>query len=250
MLGDGTKVAPALMRSGKEYVCLMKLHGHVSDEKLMECLEFFTGDILQVPPVRAAVVRKTRVRTVYYIDLLERDGRMVLFKVGCSGGTYIRKLCHDMGEYLGVGAHMEELRRTRVGPFTEMTSKTLLDIYEAWREYVETGKEEKLRQTILPVEAAVQLMPKVYILDTAVDAVCHGADLMVAGVVSVDSDLKKGDLVAVMTLKGELVGFGNAVMDAGEILEAFEGVAIDVTKVVMPRSTYPSIWKGGLKRTT
>ncbi|MEM1965003.1 MAG: RNA-guided pseudouridylation complex pseudouridine synthase subunit Cbf5 [Candidatus Caldarchaeum sp.] len=248
MLGEGTKAAAALMHSGKEYVCLMELHGDVSDDGLADAFGFFTGEIYQVPPVRAAVARKPRVRTVYYVELLEREGRMVLFKVGCSGGTYIRKLCHDIGEYLGVGAHMEELRRTRAGPFTEDTSHTLLELYEAWTDYKETGREDTLKNLIQPVEECVKHVPKVYILDTAVDAVCHGADLMAAGVSKLETGVAKGDFVAVLTLKGELVGFGVAAMDSEEMVNASEGVAVDVTRVVMPRSTYPPVWKGGLQR--
>ncbi len=248
MLGEGTRVAPALMHSGKEYIALMELHGNVTDAELLRSFEVFTGEIYQVPPIRASVARRPRIRTVYYISLLERDGRMVLFKVGCSGGTYVRKLCHDIGEYLGVGAHMEELRRTRAGPFTEDGSHSLLELYESWMDYMETGKEEKIKKILLPVEACIQLLPKIYILDTAVDAICHGADLMVAGISKFETGFKKGDLVAVVTLKGELVGFGTAVMDIEEMLNSSEGMAVDVTRVIMARSTYPPVWKGGIRR--
>ncbi|MEM1942900.1 MAG: RNA-guided pseudouridylation complex pseudouridine synthase subunit Cbf5 [Candidatus Caldarchaeum sp.] len=250
MLGEGTKAAPALMYSGKEYVGLLELHGDVSDDELLKAFELFTGDIYQVPPVRAAVARRPRVRTVYYNELLERDGRMVLFKVGCSGGTYIRKLCHDIGEYLGVGAHMQELRRVRAGPFTENKSHTVLDLYEAWTSYKQSGESEALLKIVRPVEDCVELLPKVYILDTAVDAVCHGADLMAAGVSKLDPEIKAGDFVAVMSLKNELVAFGRALMSGGEMLEAMEGPVVDTVRVVMPRSTYAPVWKGGLRRKT
>jgi len=247
MLGDATKVSPALMQSGKEYVCLMELHGDISHSELTEALNYFTGDIYQVPPVRAAVARRPRVRTVYYMDLLEAEGRFVLFRVGCSGGTYVRKLCHDIGEYVGVGAHMEELRRTRAGPFTEDKSVSLLELYETWLNYQETGDETRIRQIIRPVEEAVNLLPKVYLLDTAVDAVCHGADLMAPGISVLESGISKGDMVALMTLKGELVALGYAVMTSEEMLSSSEGVAVDVKRVIMERLTYPPVWKGGLR---
>ena len=247
MLGEATKVSPALMQSGKEYVCLMELHGDVSQSELTDAFNYFTGDIYQVPPVRAAVARRPRVRTVYYIDVLEEEGRYVLFRVGCSGGTYVRKLCHDIGEYLGVGAHMEELRRTRAGPFTEESSVSLLELYETWLHYQETGEESRIRKMIRPVEEAVSLLPKVYLLDTAVDAVCHGADLMAAGISALESGISRDEMVALMTLKGELVALGNAAMTSEEMLSAHEGVAVDVKRVIMKRHTYPPVWKGGLR---
>ncbi|MEM4374791.1 MAG: PUA domain-containing protein, partial [Nitrososphaerota archaeon] len=178
---------------------------------------------------------------------LEREGRMILMDVACSGGTYIRKLCHDIGEYLGLGAHMEELRRVRAGPFTEENSTPFIEVLDAWSQYREGGDENVLRRVVHPVEESLQLLPKVYILDSAVDALCHGADLMVAGVSKVETGIVRGDLTAVLTLKGEVVGLGLAVMSTEEMLNSSEGLAVDITRVVMPRSTYPPMWKGGLR---
>jgi H/ACA ribonucleoprotein complex subunit 4 len=247
MLEESTKCAVAIMHSGKEYVALMELHGDVPPEELDTVLSLFTGDIYQVPPVRSSVARRPRVRTVYWIRLLERDGRRLLLDVACSGGTYIRKLCHDIGEFLGVGAHMEELRRIRAGPFTEDGSIPLIDVIDAWDVYRESGDERPLREVVQPVESALTLIPKVYILDSAVDAICHGADLMVAGISMVEAGIERGDLTAVMTLKGEVVGLGLATMKTEEMLSSPEGMAVDVKRVVMPKSTYPPMWKGGLR---
>ena len=248
LVNDATKCAGAVMKGGKEYVCIMRLHGDVSDDKLEEAIKFFTGDIYQVPPVRSSVARTLRVRTIYRIELLERDGRNVLMKVACSGGTYIRKLCHDIGLYLECGAHMQELRRTRAGPFTEDESHTLLDIYSALRDYRESGAEEPLRRILRPVEEAVKHMPKIYVLDTAVDAICHGANLAVAGVARVEATVKRGEAAAIMTLKGELVALAEARMNAEEIIKASHGIAAKTERVIMERGTYPPIWKGGRRR--
>ncbi len=248
MLEDATKCAPAVMQSGKEYVCLMELHGDVSDEELNEVFRMFTGQIYQVPPVRSSVARRPRVRTVYRMEILEREGRDVLFRIACSAGTYVRKICHDMGEVLGVGAHMEELRRIRAGPFVEEDAATMLEVYEAVKLFRENGDEKKICEVIQPMERCVELLPKVYVMDTAVDAICHGADLAVAGVAKLDSDIRENSLVAVMTLKNELIGLGRALMDSRTMLEATEGIAVDVQRVIMERKTYPSVWKGGLRR--
>ncbi len=247
MLEESTKCASAIMHSGKEYVALMELHGDVASDELNQVFSTFTGEIYQVPPVRSSVARRPRVRVVYWIRLLESDGRRLLLDVACSGGTYIRKLCHDIGEFLGVGAHMEELRRVRAGPFTEKDATPLIDVIDAWEAYRESGDEGPLRKVVQPVETALTLIPKVYIFDSAVDAICHGADLMVAGISKVEEGIKRGDFTALMTLKGEVVGLGVANMNTDEMLSAEEGMAVDVRRVVMARSTYPPMWKGGLR---
>src|SRR5437016_9124990 len=96
-LEDATKTIQAFLLTGKEYVCLMALHGDVEQKKIRTVLEEFVGDILQRPPVRAAVRRDVRKRRIYYIRDIEIDGREVLFRVGCQAGTYIRKLVYDIG---------------------------------------------------------------------------------------------------------------------------------------------------------
>lgn len=221
----------------------MKLHGDVPDEKLKEAIELFKGRIYQVPPVRSSVARRPRIRTIYYAEIIERSGRDVLLRIGCSGGTYIRKYCYDIGLYLGCGAHMQELRRTRAGPYEEDGSVTLLDVYEAIKLFKSSRDESLLRKVVLPIETAVQLMPKIYIMDSAVDSICHGANLAVTGISKLEDGIKKGDEVALMTLKGELVALGIARMDYKEMLEAERGIAVDTERVIMARNTYPSIWK-------
>ncbi len=124
-LEESTKMVQALLYSGKEYICVLKLHGEVDEASLKRVLGLFEDEIYQRPPLRSSVKRQLRTRRIYYIDYIERDGRNVLFKVGCEGGTYIRKLCFDIGEILGVGGHMQELRRTRAGPSKKPVSNAL-----------------------------------------------------------------------------------------------------------------------------
>src|SRR5216684_6955845 len=175
-LEDATKTIQAFLLTGKEYVCLMALHGDVEEKKVREVLDEFVGDILQRPPVRAAVRRDVRKRRIYYIRDVEIDGRQVLFRVGCQAGTYIRKLVYDVGEVLEIGAHMRELRRVRAGPFTEEGSFTMYDILRLSQAGPDE-KEEIMRKIVRPMEAAFEFVPKVVVRDSAVSAVCHGADL-------------------------------------------------------------------------
>jgi H/ACA ribonucleoprotein complex subunit 4 len=243
---DSRKVVQALLLSGKEYICVMKLHGDASEERVREVLVEFEDLVYQRPPLRASVKRQLRTRRIYYIDFLEMDGRNVLFKVGCEGGTYIRKLCHDIGEVLGCGAHMQELRRTRAGPFVESEDLvTLHDVaywFDRWRE---TGDDSILRKFIQPMEKALALLPKIYVKDSAVDALCHGASLTAPGVASIETGIKAGSMVAILTLKGEAVALAEAQASTEEILSMAHGVVAKVKRVLMPRGTYPKCWKSG-----
>lgn len=246
-LGEATKVVQALLHSGKEYVCVMKLHADASEAHVMGVLREFEDLVYQRPPLRASVKRQLRTRRIYYLDFFEMDGRNVLFKVGCEGGTYIRKLCYDVGEVLGCGAHMQELRRTRAGPFVEDGTVTLHDVVYWFGEWEKSGDEKLLRRFVQPMENALALVPKIRIRDSAVDAVCYGARLAAPGVLSVESGLVKGSLVAILTLKGEAVALGRAVADAEEIMRVEHGVVANTERVLMPRGTYPRCWKSSEK---
>ena len=163
-LEEATKVIQAFQLAGKEYVCVMRLHGDVSEEKLRGVFEEFVGEIYQRPPVRASVKRRLRTRRIYYLELLEVEGRNVLFRVGCEGGTYIRKLCYDIGEVLGCSAHMQELRRTRAGPLTE--ENNCVDLYDIsyycslWKE---RGDETQIRKIVMPMEKALEYLSLIHI---------------------------------------------------------------------------------------
>lgn len=242
-LEDATKVTRTLLLSGKEYVGVMHLHDEVPQHRLEQVLLDFQGEIYQRPPMRAAVKRQLRVRNVYYIELLERDGREVLMRVGCEAGTYMRKLMSDIGEALGCGAHMSELRRTRTGPFMEKDSIKLHDLSDAYAFWQEEGREEPLRSAILPVEISVQHLPKIVVRDGAVDAICHGASLAAPGVISVETGISAGDLVAILTLKGELIGLAHATMGSKEIYETDHGIVAKPERIVMSPGTYPKKWK-------
>jgi len=249
-LEDSTKIVQALLYSGKEYVCVMKLHGNAVEERVKAVLSEFEDEIYQRPPLRSSVKRQLRTRRIYYIDYFEMDQRNVLFKVGCEGGTYIRKLCYDIGEILGVGAHMQELRRTRAGPFTENDSRkvTLHDVAYWFGEWQEKKDQQILRKFIQPMENALKLLPRIIIRDSAVDALCHGANLTAPGVLSVDSGITNGSITTIFTLKGEAVALGKALLSTEEILKLDHGTVATLQRVVMPRGTYPKVWRSGSRK--
>ena len=202
------------------------------------------GDFFQLPPVKSAVKRELRTRNIYYSTIYEIEGRDVLFRIGCEAGTYVRTYCHNIGEALGVGAHMAELRRTQVGSFREKNNLvTLQDVADAYHFWIEDGDESFLRDAIMPMERAADYLPKIVIKDSAVDAICHGADLACGGIAKLADNIQKNDLVAIETLKGELVASGNSLLTSNEILDADSGFAVNTSKVFMKPDTYPRFWK-------
>ena len=241
---DATKAIQAFLLSGKEYVCLMQLHGEIPEKRVSEVFQEFTGKILQKPPLRASVKRAVRERMIYAIDLLEIEERSVLFRIACQAGTYVRKICSDIGEVLGCGAHMKELRRTRAGPFQEERNLcSMYDLLDAQNQWKEEKDEQKLRAFVRPVEEAFEFIPKIHIRDSAVDAICHGADLAIPGVVELDRAIETATPIVVMSMKGEAVALAKALLPTQQVLEQDRGLAAKTIRVIMPPSTYPPLWK-------
>lgn len=240
-LEKSTKIVQTLLLAGKEYVCLMHVHKEIPEYELYKVLQEFTGKIDQLPPVKSSVKRQWRERTIYYLEVLAIDGQDVLFRVGCQAGTYIRKLVHDIGQELKCGAHMAELRRTKAGPFNESTLYSLQDLTDAYH-YYKQGDEKFIRKVIQPIENAVSHLGKAWVMDTSVDSICHGASLAVPGISKLETGIVKGDLVAIFTLKNELVGFGESLMSSKEMMGE-KGLAVKSDKVVMEPGTYPRINK-------
>ncbi len=189
--------------------------------------------IRQLPPVKSAVKRTEREREIYEFEVLEIKGRDVLFRVKCQAGTYIRKLCDQIGKVLGTGAHMAELRRTQAGPFTEEDNLiTLNDLQDAYYFYKEENNDKFLRYCLQPVEKALAFIPKCWIFDTTIESVSHGRDVAVPGISKLEN-FQKGETIAIMTLKNELVAVGEALMSGVEINTKEKGLAIRVRKVFM-----------------
>lgn len=241
--GKAVRLTDIVLSSDKEYLCVMKLHADRPEKKIRDVMSVFIGKIYQTPPVRSSVKRQMRIRTIKELEILEIDGRDVLFRISCDAGTYIRTLCVDIGEALGSGANMIELRRTRSGEMTEADSVTLHDLKDAYVFWQEKGREDWLRSVIKPMEVLVEPLPKFIIKPTAVDAICHGADLMVSGVHKLDDDIRKNALVAMMTARGELVAIGKASMSSSKIMSTEKGIAVRTERVLMEPGHYPKMWK-------
>lgn len=242
-LGEATKALGVLLLGPKEYHALGRVHSLPSKERLAEVLAMFRGEIYQKPPQRSAVVRQTRTRTIYELEVLEQKERLLLTRILCEAGTYIRKLYYDIGEILGPGATMIELRRTRVDQFHErdglVTLHELADAFARWKE----GDGTVLSGMIKPVEYALSEIKAVVIRDSAVDALCHGAQLAIPGILQLTPGLKKGDLVGVYTQKGEAVALAEATMPEQEIKDSAKGHAFETRRIIMAPGTYPKRWR-------
>lgn len=239
-LGHGTRIVQALLKAGKEYVCVMHLHAEVPEDKIRKVCKKFVGKNMQRPPIKSAVKRVMRARQVYYLDILEIEGKDVLFNVGCEAGTYIRVLCHQIGQALDTGAHMAELRRTKAGPFKEDTLVTLQELRDAFYYWKEEDNDKFLRHCIQPIENAVSHLPKIWVLDTTISSMLHGIDLKVPGISKLHSGIEPDQTIAVMSLKDELVALGTARMNSQKILTEEKGLAVETHKVFMKEGSYES----------
>ncbi|MAG38791.1 RNA-guided pseudouridylation complex pseudouridine synthase subunit Cbf5 [Candidatus Woesearchaeota archaeon] len=241
-LGNATRITQSLLTAGKEYVCLMRLHKEVDEQTIRKTMKKFVGRISQLPPIKSAVKRQYRYRKIYYIDIHEIEGKDVLFTTGVEAGTYIRKLCHDIGQKLGVGANMFELRRTKAGPFQEDTICSLQDLKDAFH-FHKKGDDSYLKKLINPIEYAVKHLPKIWVLDTTVDTICHGASLKTPGITKLHSGIEPDMKVAVMSLKDELIMIAIAKLNSNKLLKLEKGVAARPEQVFMKPKTYPKIEK-------
>jgi tRNA pseudouridine55 synthase/H/ACA ribonucleoprotein complex subunit 4 len=248
MLGNAVRLAPLLLQHDKEYICLMRLHGDVDKIRIEQIGAEFTGRLYQRPPRKSAVKRVLRIRTIQKLEILGIEGRLVLFRVQCDAGTYIRSLCHHMGLALGVGSHMVELRRTRSGSFSEQDMHTLHEVQDA-SVMAKEGNTASLSSLVLPVDAAVPDLPEIVVRDTAVDAICHGALLAGVGIIRCD-DFKKDQTVAVLSQKKEFICLGKALVHSSSFKPGNTGLVVRPTTVFLLPGTYSRGWKtsGNVKK--
>uniref|UniRef100_A0A7S2TTX8 Uncharacterized protein n=1 Tax=Lotharella oceanica TaxID=641309 RepID=A0A7S2TTX8_9EUKA len=241
-----TRMVKSQQSAGKEYVCVLRLHGNVESEKLVvKALKKLTGALFQRPPLISAVKRQLRIRTIYESKLLEFDKERGLgvFWVKCQAGTYIRTLCVHLGYLLGVGGHMEELRRVRTGNLGEQDNMvTMHDILDAMWLWENQGDESYLRRVIMPMEKLLEPLKRIIVKDSAVNALCYGAKLMLPGVLRFSSNIEVGEEVVLVTTKGEAISVSIAQMTSVQIATCDHGLVAKAKRVIMDRDTYPRRW--------
>ncbi|MDV0441988.1 RNA-guided pseudouridylation complex pseudouridine synthase subunit Cbf5 [Methanorbis furvi] len=228
MLGKAVRLAPLLLLHEKEYVACLRLHADIPREKVEAAVKEFTGRVYQRPPRRSAVKRALRIRVIHRIELLDMQDRLVLIRVRCEAGTYIRSLCVHIGRILGCGSQMIELRRTKSGGFSVENTHTLHEVRDA----IENGDEEKIRAMILPPEEAIADIPKIIVRPSAADAVSHGAVLAGVGVIRCDKFVR-GQSVAVITEEGRLVALAEGLRDSEKFVCGEPGLIARSTRVFL-----------------
>ncbi len=244
-IGKASKVIKVLQESSKEYICHLKLGKDPGRKKLDEVFSKFVGPIYQIPPFQAAVKRELRIRRIYELEILEHNSTSVLFRVDCEGGTYIRNLCEDIGSILGISGVMDQLIRTKSGPFKLEDSCSLVEAHDIFQNWKSSSNDLGMKKILRPLEDMLVNLPKVEVKDSAVDAICHGADLAIPGISAVSKKLKRGQLVSLISGQGEAIALGRATINAKEIIENKneKGKAVKLERVIMERGTYPREWK-------
>lgn len=241
-----TRLVKSQQGAGKEYVSIARLHGSIdSENKFAKALEKLKGAIFQRPPLISAVKRQLRIRTIYESKMVEYDmeRNLGVFWISCEAGTYVRTMCVHLGLLLGVGGHMQELRRVRSGALTEQDNMmTMHDVLDA--QYVfDTHKDESyLRRVVLPLERLLISYKRVVVKDSAVNAICYGAKLMIPGLLRFEDGIEIGTEVVMMTTKGEAIALGIAQMTTAVMATCDHGVVSKIKRVIMERDTYPRRW--------
>lgn len=240
--GNATKLCDMLTDKDKTYITTMQLGistdsqditGTVIEEKavtvteneVITAIESFVGEYQQIPPMYSAlkvngqklcnlarqgieVERKARPVNIYGINILEISLPYVTMEVECSKGTYIRTLCHDIGEKLGVGACVKTLERTKVSAFTKENSITLEQI----RYMVEKGT---LNEYVLPVPMVFSDYGTILVNESS-DKLISNGNKFVEGNIKSKEPGKERLLYKVYYSNNEFVGVYEYITDASE----------------------------------
>jgi len=252
-LNRATRLVKAQQSAGKEYVCIVRFHSDVGGAaKIQRGLDMLTGACFQRPPVISAVKRQLRIRTIYEAKLVEYNDKrhMAIFWTSCEAGTYIRTMCVHLGLILGVGAHMQELRRVRSGVLDENNFMcTMHDVLDAQYMYENLRDEKYMRRVVCPLELILTNYPRIVVKDSAVNAICYGAQLMIPGVLRFEKNVDVGSEIVMMTTKGEAIATGIAQMTTAVIASVDHGTVAVIKRVIMERDTYNMRWGFGPRAT-
>ena len=197
--------------------------GAITQEEVQKVLAGFQGEIQQIPPMYSAkkkdgvplyklarngitIDRKPVTLQIYCIEFLNKEGNEVAFRVKCSAGTYIRTLCHDIGQTLGCGAHMSQLVREQVGQFDIQSSLTLEELSHA-------QDDGTLAQKLLETEAVLNFLPEIKVHPDQIASIAHGKPLTKTAVMEVPENFRPGMNLRVTGEAGRIAAIAEPVVD-------------------------------------
>jgi H/ACA ribonucleoprotein complex subunit 4 len=241
-VGPALKLLPLVLEFPKRYIGVVQLHGEVPAKELERVRAEFVGPIYQTPPVRSAVKRERRVRRIHRLELLESEDGRLLLDVVCDSGTYIRTLAVDLGEALGVGGHLEELRRVATGPFTEAQSVPLTTLADALVARTD-GDPAPLLALLHPIDEVWREFPTIVLKDSAASAVAHGAGLARGGILALPTTFARDARVALVTRSGELIATGVATHESTDMGGVEHGWVVEETRVFVDAERFPASWQ-------
>ncbi len=230
-VGKAVKLIDIAHEAPKEYICAMRIHSDLPEERIKEVMKELETEVYQIPPMKSAVAREVRSRRIYELELLETSGKIILFRAKTDSGTYIRTLCVDMGYLLGTGSQMSDLRRVSTGVFREDRYIVTLQDLKDSVDLMKKGDDRMLREIFLPLNYLFKDMPKIVVKKSAIENIAHGADLYPGGIKSIAGDPRRKDRVCVLSENNDLIGTGIMLVSASEISDLkvvdFDRVMVD-----------------------
>lgn len=230
-VGKAVKLIDIAHEATKEYVCAMRIHSEMPEARIREVMKEMETEVLQIPPMKSAVLREVRARRIYELELLEISGKIILYRARTDSGTYIRTLCVDMGYLLGTGSQMSDLRRISTGVFKEDRYLVTLQELKDSVELMKRGDDRKFRELFLPMNYLFKDMAKITVKKSAIENIAHGSDLYPGGIKAIIGQPRRGDRVCVLSENNEVVGTGRMMVNASDISELkvvdFDRVMVD-----------------------
>lgn len=240
--GRAMRLTGRILKGEKTYHCIFKLPKDISDDDLINNISKLTGRIHNVPPIESAVKVQVRQRTINEFNIIERNDRILLCTIDCEAGTYVRTLARDLGLLLGGDVELIELRRGKSGSFSENDAITMHQLSDAIYLWKNHNNAEGMKKIIQPVETLLENIPKICIKDGAAAALSHGAPLARPGVVGLNPGVKRGDEVAIITMKHEIVCLASMSVNGDDVKNMTGGEIARPNLVLMPPQTYPKRW--------
>ncbi|PIQ95800.1 MAG: tRNA pseudouridine(55) synthase TruB [Nitrospinae bacterium CG11_big_fil_rev_8_21_14_0_20_56_8] len=198
--------------------------GGITEKDLIEVMQGMMGRQKQVPPMFSAkkkngiplyklarngitIERKPVAITLFSLKFTQKDGNRVFFEVHCSSGTYVRTLCHDIGEKLGCHAHLFRLVRTQVGVFDKTSSLTLETLKSA-------SQDGSLSGRLISQEQALEFLPAIQIDPEHTPSVANGVGISRSVLKSAPGRFARGDFFRISDSQGKMVAVAESLVDS------------------------------------